>query len=458
MSVLLEQIPDYCKIKKKCTQGDVGFCTFNGNQRVWKISKRVDFTCEGEKTISDIISNSTIGILPHFVKVKECLDVIPNTIEKHPRKCIFMERVDGCSLTSLIENKSDDIDIKNVVNQLLLTLSAAQQTISFTHYDLHKNNVLITTTNADVHVYIFPDDNVYTVETEGLCPVIIDYGYSYAKATPTLQHSTYFNSIGYTVCEYDTMVDCRTLLCSVTAGSANKLTKKVQALFSRIPCDTSTGWLEKFPNAAELIKRQFQPLPEMCANSIFRNELNSVIDIVQCLIPLPIVSTSFTPLMFKTMYIEFYSEWILIENTLCNEWLELLVLKHLVTFIIENPTMNPKKYIERKFPVLEDVEINYDILTVGVISMSKIINTVLNSIISLNQKTRDKYYTKVSTKTAIETYRYLNSENKRSTVYGKDDLLRVFDLRAGTTYDITLSKHDAKSLNKKTRTIEAMVL
>lgn len=61
--------------------------------------------------------------------------------------------------------------------QLLLTLEVAQRMASFTHFDLHADNVLVRETAG----YVVPIDNdTYTVQP-GLSPVIIDFGHTCAK-------------------------------------------------------------------------------------------------------------------------------------------------------------------------------------------------------------------------------------------------------------------------------------
>lgn len=71
-------------------------------------------------------------------------------------------------------------DVVKVYLQILLALKIARDTIQFTHYDLHDENVLIRKTNLNRFYIKYPynSDTTYYIETDNI-PTIIDYGYSH---------------------------------------------------------------------------------------------------------------------------------------------------------------------------------------------------------------------------------------------------------------------------------------
>jgi hypothetical protein len=71
-------------------------------------------------------------------------------------------------------------DVIKVYLQIMLALKIARDTIQFTHYDLHDENVLIRKTNFNRFYIKYPysSDITYYIETDNI-PTIIDYGYSH---------------------------------------------------------------------------------------------------------------------------------------------------------------------------------------------------------------------------------------------------------------------------------------
>ncbi len=103
----------------------------------------------------------TLGAFAHEKKVYTMYEHVPG---KSIRELLFKEQINFEKWLSMFA-------------QLLLTLEIAQQRVSFTHFDLHSENVL----TRDTHGYVVPMDNdTYCVEA-GLSPVVIDFGHACAN-------------------------------------------------------------------------------------------------------------------------------------------------------------------------------------------------------------------------------------------------------------------------------------
>lgn len=97
-----------------------------------------------------------------------------------PVQMIALEKCDG-TLDSLFEKKSlNDQEICSTLMQIIMTLITYQKTFSFTHNDLHTNNILYKHTEQKFVSYIFNGKH-YKVPTYGRIYKIIDFGRSIYK-------------------------------------------------------------------------------------------------------------------------------------------------------------------------------------------------------------------------------------------------------------------------------------
>lgn len=184
-------------------QGKVSLCEgeINGVRTLFitKVPKKIGFLSDHE---AQIIKDLNTLNLPHFCKYYY-----------HDNHKIYMEYVsmDGelRSLDSFLAPSSYDFDTAmNLIKQVVMALAVAQKHLQFTHYDLHCDNVLVKSVPKNsVYLYVIDDDNQFCVPTNGLCSVIIDYGYSYTKNTGSYG-SLEFTEFGYTPVFFDAYIDC----------------------------------------------------------------------------------------------------------------------------------------------------------------------------------------------------------------------------------------------------------
>ena len=96
-------------------------------------------------------------------------------IDNFPIQMICMEQCDG-TLDQLLENdKIDEDNGCSALFQVIMILLTYQKTYSFTHNDLHTNNIMYVKTDKPFLYYMF-EGNVYKVPTYGKIFKLIDFG------------------------------------------------------------------------------------------------------------------------------------------------------------------------------------------------------------------------------------------------------------------------------------------
>lgn len=182
-------------------QGKVSLCEADLNgvhmQCICKIPKKIGFLGDHE---AQIIKDLNTLNLPHFCKFYNY-----NSCGNK----LYMEYINIDNEVRTMDSfLSDDFDTAmNLIKQVLMALSISQRLLQFTHYDLHCDNVLVKSVDKNsVYLYVLDENNQFCVPTNGLCAVIIDYGYSYTQNTGTYG-SLEFTELGYTPNFFDPYID-----------------------------------------------------------------------------------------------------------------------------------------------------------------------------------------------------------------------------------------------------------
>ena len=103
------------------------------------------------------------------------------TLDKFPITFICMEKCQG-TLDALIENDYFETDEMwyAMFMQVIMILIVYQKAFSFTHNDLHTNNIMFVETDQKFLTYIYKN-NIYNIPTYGKIFKIIDFGRSIYK-------------------------------------------------------------------------------------------------------------------------------------------------------------------------------------------------------------------------------------------------------------------------------------
>lgn len=208
--------------KEQGAQGFVQKCVWKNKSAVMKTSNHIDFVIELEEEVWQNLKrlNSI-----HYCKVLAKTPVSPG----ERRFCLFFEEIKhneteislhykkkiqktsrNDSLAQLIyDAKHKPYALINCINQTLAAI-AMFETLGITHYDLHADNVMITNTEYDVHVYKL-NKNIVSIKTYGISPVIIDFGMAYLPNN-RYNATCMFSNSGFTTFIPDQLVDARLLL------------------------------------------------------------------------------------------------------------------------------------------------------------------------------------------------------------------------------------------------------
>ena len=111
---------------------------------------------------------------------EETNEEIYATLPRFPVELIFMEKMDYTLDYLMSEHEIKDKEWMSILMQIIMILIVYQNTFSFTHNDLHSNNIMLKSTNKTWLVYKYKN-KYYKVPTFGRIAKIIDFGRSIYK-------------------------------------------------------------------------------------------------------------------------------------------------------------------------------------------------------------------------------------------------------------------------------------
>lgn len=130
-------------------------------------------------------------------------EVIEATIPKFPVQVICMENCENTLDDLIFSNDLSNDEWLSALMQIIMTLITYQKAFSFTHNDLHTNNVMYNETDKKFLFYKFKG-KVYRVPTFGRIFKIIDFGRSIYKVNGKTYCSDSFSPGGDASTQYNT--------------------------------------------------------------------------------------------------------------------------------------------------------------------------------------------------------------------------------------------------------------
>ena len=125
------------------------------------------------------------------------------TIQKFPVQVICMEHCENTLDDLIINTDLSDDEWLSALMQIIMTLITYQKIFSFTHNDLHTNNIMYVSTNKKF-IYYYYKKKHYKVPTFGKIFKIIDFGRAIYKFENKLFCSDSFQTGGDAVTQYNT--------------------------------------------------------------------------------------------------------------------------------------------------------------------------------------------------------------------------------------------------------------
>ena len=125
------------------------------------------------------------------------------TIPKFPVQIICMEKCEDTFDSLILSNELTHNEWFSALMQVIMTLIMYQKCFSFTHNDLHTNNVMYINTNMK-HIYYHYNKQYYKVPTHGRIFKLIDFGRSIYKVNGKIFCSDNFEPNGDAATQYNT--------------------------------------------------------------------------------------------------------------------------------------------------------------------------------------------------------------------------------------------------------------
>lgn len=284
------------------------------NTLVYKMSSDVDFLIDHEAFVLSQLNQLKI---PHFVKyynLLESTDInILTKINKAKSKILLMEHLysnyqpECLTFYNILKNYKDTGTkgrnmIASQILQILMALEISQNELSFTHYDLHMDNVLELECESNaVFLYQFQsgsasNDTFYVVPTFGYYPVLIDVGMSYVyNVNDRPMFSSIHNYInGSQSAIFDTFNDIHHLMISSfyyiedCFEEYEKVSTKLKSIFSNIPVLRKRGWKQLKNNLVDSAVKKMKDEVKTFTSEIFDDQHDDLVGLLSALIKLPL--------------------------------------------------------------------------------------------------------------------------------------------------------------------------
>lgn len=320
-------INDANLLSEQGVQSKVYSCTWNNQQVIVKKSICYDFLQELE-----LLVWSKLEFLQcvHFCPILGQLDDVSDSESTSSDSDDLMQKTisEPGNIFKKIEFDNQIITLTNFMlgDDLNQNLSCIRQTLAaicilqehgITHYDLHTDNVLITKTCYDVHVYNIQGSR-YCVRTYGVCPVIIDFGLAVVNNTRALAPYNFIQH-GFLPFVFDAHADMRTFLSHTKTQFKNlqqihkhkkysKYINIIHKLYRKVGL-TKNGWLQPdlyFPN---FFKSLYKNLLHLFREDILsKNCFDYFINILGSLVSIPVTRVE-TSKCFVEKVQTFITEW-----------------------------------------------------------------------------------------------------------------------------------------------------
>lgn len=251
------------------------------------------------------------------------------------------------SFHDFIKKYIDNIKIINsIVLQILLSIIIAQQNCEFVHNDLHAKNIVILQCDKNLKLEytlkIIDELKVFTINTHGFIPVIIDYGFAYSS---DCQHSSLecadSDNHGLITYSFDCISDFIRLFVVLTKCNYNpEFTKFITELFRKLPISMNNSWekITSHDTTYQIEKIIYKTLEDM-DHKIYLQP-NQIVRLIMRNIILPVCYNNNVDGNIYDELKKFFVFWIDIELWLKYDYERWYVFRELLDSIRKNPNEN----------------------------------------------------------------------------------------------------------------------
>ena len=477
MKLLRQKVPFVNTFDNKGVNGIAGCCTFNGTKIVFKISVLIDNSISHEYEVGCCL-NSCRSFCPHFSNVlgSITLPISRNYIETErvdnvdsdeeidwdeidrtslweddgdtiQTKILFYEYVSDCTLSTAfryITKRNELASGGSCINMVLAAIQLAQDSCKLSHYDLHMDNILVRPCPKNmIFLYRFKDDKVFITPSNGLYPVIIDYGNSYCE---TIDNKPVRSSVanyhrGFQTCVFDKLVDTHLFLCSTVSCLEERdtnwcrLMRILEHQFGGITIFRNKGW-KKLPN--NLFRFTYRTLEGICPDlyniPFWVDFTMDILEILVNLTTIPWKMMDYDPDILKTHLSTLINEFQTIDDCpdLVNDKDSLVCLKAMVDILVKNKLEFKKPMVgefktavqgyykvEKSFKVEECFQ--------ALIALVPCLTTIFYLAFSGNMSAIEQEYATCDWKRPFDAIKWVESYTPQQIVVDADTQILVMD-------------------------------
>ena len=471
--------------KRSGKQGIVGLfeSTEDNFQYIFKLSQYMNYLPEHELSVSKSIKRIS-SYCPNFVNHIGTIniDIEPDRNEKNPfeikskypieKKVLLSQNIEHSKkLINYIRSKKIDEDvILSIIKQTLLAISIAQKKENFTHYDLHSNNIMIKRCNKDlVFLYVLDEHSQYYVPSYGYYPVIIDYGFSYAKEMEgeVLWPSLNFTNIGFSSHIYDQIADPKLFLVTVSdefdsykhCKTSKKFRKIIRNIYGELDIDWSSGWDTNIKKCiSDHIYDYMKDISKF--SHTFHNYPYYCIDILQTLIQCPIENNNKKDIDIP--FSTFIYEFIKIEKEISSPFYCIYLLKCIVDIarIVKEDYVNSNKeravnyfktsFLERvdsisKFCNLKDI--HYEKMLCSLLCLEGPLERIIHKYTTRYTEKKEKDHRKIKYDTPEKVVGVLTMDLPDDYIFNENTKVAVVDMYHERFYIKNIDDEDIDLIN-----------
>ena len=203
-NTLEDVILDFSDMEKISTFKSNSSCSSRSSHTNENESVEEDESDESEEKENDSDYESGSDDGQGFSSSSECAeDYINAIIPEFPVQVIFMEKCDNTLDDLILSDSLSNDEYISALMQIIMILLTYQKVFSFTHNDLHTNNVMYNKTKQDFIFYKYAN-KIYKVPTYGKIYKIIDFGRSIYRVKGRVFCSDSFKQGGDAATQYNT--------------------------------------------------------------------------------------------------------------------------------------------------------------------------------------------------------------------------------------------------------------
>lgn len=469
-------------------QGILGLLTNTENKKkyVYKISQYLNFISEQECTVMEGL-NDLREYCPHYCKT---LGKFKARLNEHYRTednpfeydedyiestVLLMENI-GNSRKLYRYIKNDDVApeiLMSIVKQTLIANIIAGESMKFTHYDLHSNNVLVKKcpTNS-VFFYILDENRTYLVPTYGYYPVIIDFGFSYNKNCDNkpMYGALAHTDIGFIPSVYDQHADSKLFLTSVShemkkykkCDISDRFRDLIVKIYGKCDIDLDCGWDDRGEDEISISDYLLKKMNSQFRRSkFFKSQGHHAVDILQTLVDLPLKSRK-TNDTLDDMASILVTEFSKIEKEISSDFYNLYILKQ----IVESSVKYKEDYLVKekrekaissfKSDVLEAIDsvvnfcnpkINWEKLLCCMLCLSKCIENICYDKLKKLISTKKADYNKMLLRNTSEIYEAIEANLPSHFYFDEETSVYVWDCIEQRGYKTKLPPKMVENIN-----------